>query len=108
MTMPPVRPAAGRGSVVLRVFAGIVAALAGLIFLFSVSMSLSSRFGWNDRDLHGYGLIFGTFLAILAGFVLALVVPLVLGPARRARAYAVSMPAFAVVSVLLIVVIVTA
>lgn len=108
MTMPPARPAAGRGSVVIRVLAGIVAALAGVIFLFSVSMALSSRFGWNDRDVHGYGLVFGTFLAILAGFVVALVLPLVFASARRRRAYAVSMPAFGVAFLLLIVAVVTA
>lgn len=108
MTLPPVRPAAGRGSVVLRVVAGVVSAIAGLIFLFAVWVALSSRFGWGDPDLHGYGLIFGTLLAILAGFVAALVLPLAFGPERRGRTFAVTMAAFGVTFILLVVALVTA
>jgi len=52
---------------VLRVVAGLFTAAAGAVFLLTGWMAISSRLGWNDRDLHGYGLTFGTILAILAG-----------------------------------------
>lgn len=108
MTSPGSAPQTGRIAVVGRVLAGIVAAGAGAVFLLTAWMALSSRFGWNDRDLHGYGLIFGTFAAILAGLVVALVLPVALGARRTGRTYAVTMAVYVVCVVLLIVALVTA
>ena len=108
MSAPHRRPATSRASVVGRVLAGVAAGAAGLVFLLAAWAAVSSRFGGDDRDLHGYGLIFGTVLAIVAGFVVAAVLPLAFPRTHRGRAFTVSMAAFGLTLVLLIASLLTA
>ena len=89
-------------SIVGRSIAGVVAALAGMVFLLMTWLALSSRFGRTENDMHGYGIIFGTVLAIMAAFVTATILPLALAPRLRGRAYAISLTAFALSTVGLI------
>ncbi|WP_223628416.1 hypothetical protein [Microbacterium sp. EST19A] len=89
--------------------AGIVlTAVIGIPFLLFAWMALSSRFGSGAGDPHGYGLIFGTFLALVAGIALAFVVPLIFRSGLRARAYSVSLIFYVVVAVALIAALLTA
>ena len=94
--------------VIGRIVAGVAAGLAALVFLLTAWMALSSRFGPAERDMHGYGLIFGTVLAVLAAFALAVILPLALPRRHWGRAYAVALASFAVVLVALIVSLITA
>ena len=84
-----------------RIVAAVVAGAAGLVFVLTAAMALSSRFG-ASADVHGYGLIFGTFLAIAAAFVTAFAVPFVFPRRLRGRAYPASMLAFLGVAALLV------
>jgi hypothetical protein len=114
MTPEPRPPApgsdstAGIGAVIGRVLAGLASAVAGTVFLFTAWMAISSRFGLTDRDVHGYGLIFGSFLAVISGFVLAVVLPLVFPRRLWNRVYTLTLLSFAVVFVLLIAAVLTA
>ena len=71
MAHPHARRATTRTRLVLRVIAGVVAASAATVFLLAIWMVVSSRFGWDDRDVHGYRLLFGTPMALFAGLVMA-------------------------------------
>ncbi|TKJ98297.1 hypothetical protein PlfCFBP13513_02120 [Plantibacter flavus] len=93
---------------ILRVIAGIVAAAAAAVFLLAIWMVVSSRFGWDDRDVHGYGLLFGTPIALFAGLVVAVSFPLAVPPAHRSRTRAVTLGVLAVTVVLLVIAVVTA
>ena len=106
MTDPVVQPRPGVAAIVGRVFAGLVTAAVGAVFLLCTWLAVSSRFG-ASQDAHGYGLIFGTFLAIVAAFIVAAVLPLVFPRHRRSRLYAVTLSSFVVVLVLLIALVVT-
>ncbi|WP_137241771.1 hypothetical protein [Plantibacter flavus] len=88
--------------------AGIVAAAAAAVFLLAIWMVVSSRFGWDDRDVHGYGLLFGTPIALFAGLVVAVSFPLAVPPAHRSRTRAVTLGVLAVTVVLLVIAVVTA
>jgi hypothetical protein len=91
-----------------RIVAGVAAAAVGAVFVLSAWMAVSSRFGLTDGDLHGYGLIFGTVLAVVAGFVTALLLPLAFPRRNRGTAFRASLATFGVLLVLLIVSLVTA
>lgn len=98
-------PAVARG---VRIAGIVLTAVIGIPFLLFVWMALSSRFGSGAGDPHGYGLIFGTFLALVAGTALAFVVPLIFRSGRRARAYSVSLIVYVLVAIALIVALLTA
>jgi hypothetical protein len=108
MALPRSRRATTRWSLVLRVIAGIVAAAAATVFLLAAWMVVSSRFGWDDRDVHGYSLLFGTPIALFAGLVMAGSLPLAVPPAHRSRTRAVTLGVLAVTVVLLVIAVVTA
>jgi hypothetical protein len=106
---PPERQHPGSAArIVIRVIAGIATAAAGLVFLVAAWLAVSSRFGLGGRDIHGYGLIVGTVLAVIAGFVTALVLPVLFPPRIRGRAHAIGLASFGIVLVLLIAALVTA
>jgi uncharacterized BrkB/YihY/UPF0761 family membrane protein len=104
----PLPRSTSRTSIVLRVLAGVVAAVAVVVFVLATSMVLSSRFGWDDRDVHGYGLLFGTPFAIVAGLVAAVALPLAVPPGGRGRTRTVTLGVLAAVVVLLVVAVATA
>ncbi|CAH0140108.1 hypothetical protein [Plantibacter cousiniae (nom. nud.)] len=108
MAHPQERQAITRTRLVLRVIAGVVAASAATVFLLAIWMVVSSRFGWDDRDVHGYSLLFGTPIALFAGLVMAVSFPLALPPAHRSRTRAVSLGVLAATVVLLVIAVVTA
>lgn len=93
---------------VVRIIGAVLTIVFGVPFVLATWMALSSRFGTAAADPHGYGLIFGTFFALIAGILLAVVVPLVFRPARRGAAYRVSLIAYVVIAVVLILSLVTA
>ena len=98
----------GAASVVLRVIAGLIGAAALVVFVAAVWLVLGSRLGPPERNMHGYGLIVGTALAIPAGLLAAAVLPLVFRGRRRVIAYRVSAIALVVSIVGLVVSLVTA
>jgi hypothetical protein len=108
MTVPEENSRVGVLAVIGRAFAGVIAAAAGIVFLLCAWQALSSRFWASREDLHGYGLIFGVFLAIVAAFIAAIVLPLVFPRQRRSRLYAVTLASFGVAFILLIALLVTA
>lgn len=98
-------PASARA---VRITGIVLTAVFCIPFALFVWMALSSRFGAGAEDPHGYGLIFGTFLALVAGIAVAFVVPLMFRSGRRARAYSISLLAYVVVAVALIAALLTA
>ena len=108
MAHPHARRATTRTRLVLRVIAGVVAASAATVLLLAIWMVVSSRFGWDDRDVHGYRLLFGTPMALFAGLVMAVSFPLAVPPAHRSRTRAVTLGVLAVIVVLLVIAVVTA
>lgn len=95
-------------AVVGRVLAGLVSLAAGVVFALSAWVAISSRFAPAEQDLHGYGLLFGSILAVAAALVMVLVLPLAARRGARGRAYAISLACFMLVLVLLVVSVVTA
>lgn len=71
----------------LRVTAGIVGGASLVLFLAAVWLTIGSRFGPPERDMHGYGLIVGTALSIPAGLLASAVLPLAFRGRRRTIAY---------------------
>jgi len=108
MTVPEPSSTVSAVSIVGRVLAGIISAAVGVVFLFCAWVAVSSRFGIGGTDAHGYGLIFGVFLAIIAAFVVATALPLAFRRDRRRRAYTVTLVSFGVVFIALIALVVTA
>lgn len=95
----------GRG---VRVTGLVLTVLVGVPFALLAWVAVSSRFGFGSGDPHGYALIFGTFFALIAGLVLAFVVPLMFRPVRRGSAYRASLIAYVAVAVGLILLLLTA
>jgi hypothetical protein len=108
-TAPEAAGAAGqRRDVLLRIIGVVLTALFGAPFVLLAWMALSSRFGWTSGDPHGYGMIFGTFLALITGILVAIAVPLMFPRARRGTAYLGSMLGYLAIAAGLIVALVTA
>lgn len=74
----------------MRILGAILTAVFGLPFLFFCLTVLSSRFGAAEDDPHGYGMVFGTLLALVVSVPLALSLPLALPAGDRARAMSVT------------------
>lgn len=91
-----------------RIIGVVLTVLFGAPFALLTWMALSSRFGWTSGDPHGYVMIFGTFLALITGILVAIAVPLVFPRARRGTAYLWSLLGYLAVAVGLIVGLVTA
>lgn len=108
MTTSEPRSRAKGLALVGRIVAGLAVAVVGTVFVLSAWVAVSSRFGLTDRDVHGYGLVFGTVLAVVAGLLTAVLLPLVFARRHWGRAFALALASFAVVVVLLIVSLVTA
>jgi hypothetical protein len=88
---------------VVRALAGILAGVASLLWLFLAYVVLDSRFSTDPAaDPHGYGLMFGSVMALVVGLVVAVVLPFAFVPSRRARIAGFAMATYAVVSVLLL------
>lgn len=98
--MIPDGRSAGGGGVVGRVIAGVVSTGAGALWLSCVFLVLSSRFS-AAGDPHGYGLIFGTLLAVVTGLLFALALPFTFPRQRRPRIERIAMATYAVTTVLL-------
>lgn len=93
---------ATRGEVITRIIGLVLAVFFGIPFVALVWIALSSRFGAASSDPHGYGLIFGTVLALGTGLLLAVVFPLVLPRERRGAAYLWSMLGYLTVAAVLV------
>ncbi|MFJ4999463.1 hypothetical protein ACIP5T_14990 [Microbacterium sp. NPDC088619] len=97
-----------RRDLLSRIIGLVLTVLFGASFVLLAWMALSSRFGWTSGDPHGYGMIFGTFLALITGILVAIAVPLMFPRARRGTAYLWSLIGYLAVAVGLIVALVTA
>lgn len=107
--MRPERRSSGHVLAVIgRVIAGVISAAAAVVFVTTAWLAINSRFGSTSNDMHGYGLLFGTIAAIFAGFVLAIMAPLVFPRRLYAIAYPVSLSIFLLVFILLLVSLFTA
>lgn len=94
---------AGRSRVAVRVVAGVTGAAAGLLWAFCVFTVVSSRIATDPaHDPHGYGLIFGSVLALASGLVAAIVVPFAFPARRRPRAMLIATATYAICSALLV------
>lgn len=67
-----------------RIIGGIVATLVAVPFVWTVFVALVGRFS-TSGDPHGYGLIFGTFVALITGLLLSVSIPWIF-PGRSGRA----------------------
>jgi len=97
-----------RRDVLSRIIGVVLTVLFGTPFVLLAWMALSSRFGWTTGDPHGYGMIFGTFLALVTGILVAIAVPLVFPRERRGWAYLWSMLGYLAVAAVLIIALITA
>lgn len=97
-----------RGEAITRIIGLVLAVFFGIPFVALVWVALSSRFGSASADPHGYGLIFGTVLALGTGLLLAVALPLVLPRARRGSAYLWCMLGYLAVAAVLVVSLLTA
>ena len=102
MTAPDPAPAPGSGQTALRVIAALIGAIALVVFLLAASLVLGSRFGPPSRDMHGYGLIIGTALALPSGVLAATILPLAFRGRRRTIAYRIALVALVASLALLI------
>lgn len=85
-----------------RAVAAIVSAAAGGLWLMCLYTVARAMFSTDPAaDPHGYGLVFGTVLAIVAGVVFAVVLPLAFAAERRRRVARVTMVSYAMVMALL-------
>lgn len=67
-----------------RVIAGVTSAAIGVFWLLWAFVVVSSRFSTDPADdPHGFGLIFGTFLATVTGFIFPALVPFAFRQQRR-------------------------
>ncbi len=86
----------------------LLAIVFGIPFLLFGWMALSSRFGGTDADPHGYALIVGTVLALVAGLVTALAVPMIFPRTVRASVFLGSMGCYLAVAAGLVIALLTA
>lgn len=103
--MPRSSATAGR---VVRIAGVVLTALVGIPFLLVTTLALSSRFGPASSDPHGYGLLFGTFLALATGLVLACVAPMMFRPGLRGTVYRWTLVGYVLVAAVLIISVLTA
>ena len=99
MTRPPLQAQASTGDLVVRIVGAALTLVFVVPFLLFAWIALSSRFASASGDLHGYGMIFGTLLALVAGLCLMLVAPLILPRRLRARGYMISALGYVVVGI---------
>ena len=87
---------------IARTGARIVSAVAGGLWLFMAFTAVSSRFMTNPaHDTHGFGLMFGTMLAVVIGLVVVVALPFAFPPERRARVGRITLAIYLVSSALL-------
>jgi hypothetical protein len=91
-----------------RVVAGILGIAAVVVFVLCAWVAVSSRFELGGRDAHGYGLLFGSVLAVGAALVVAVVLPLAFARRVRAGAYQVALLCFALIVLLAVIGVMTA
>lgn len=97
--------------VALRVIAGIVASVAGSLWVFCAYLVLSFRFAPADVtdpaspafDPHGFGMVFGAVLSLPIGLVWVTALPFVFARGLRARVAAWATPTLLVLSAALLV-----
>lgn len=94
---PPSPQAPSTGDLVVRIIGAVLSLVFAVPFAFCAWVALSSRFSWTTGDVHGYGIIFGTLLALVAGLFLMLVAPLTLPRGQRAKGYIFSVAAYVIV-----------
>jgi hypothetical protein len=88
--------------VTARTVACIVSTVAGGLWPFMAFTAVSSRFTTNPaHDPHGFGLMFGTMLAVVIGLVVVVALPFAFPSERRARVGRISMATYLVSSALL-------
>jgi hypothetical protein len=98
-----------RGGLVLRALAAVVCLVAGASGAMGSTAALSSRLSADPAaDPHGYALIFGTVLALIAWLIVALTAPLAFRAERRGRVLAIAMIGFTAIGTTLVVALVTA
>lgn len=90
----------------VRVLGGVLTAIFGVPFLLFSFVALRGRFGIGDP--HGYGLIFGTLLALAAGLLTALLLPLCVRSENRGVALRWSLVGFLGAAVVLVAALLTA
>lgn len=95
------------GNRVGRVIAGVVSAILAIPFLLNAFSAVASRLEISF-DPHGYRLIFGTFLALISGLVLSIILPLAFPRSMRSRTFAWSLGCYGFVVATLIVLFITA
>lgn len=78
--------ASSRGDLVLRVIGAVLAGVLGVVLI----LLLLVVFQPGSSDPHGYGLLFGTILALPVAFGTAAFAPLAFPRRLRARAYAIA------------------
>ena len=99
MTQPPTQARASTSDLVVRIVGAVLTLFFAMPFLLFAWVALSSRFSWTSGDVHGYGMIFGTLIALVAGLLVMLVAPLVLPSRLRAKGYLISALGYVVVGV---------
>ena len=79
--------------------AAVAAGIVALPLLVGLWLVLSSTFGSGDP--HGYALLGGAFLAVVAGIVLVCVVPWIFPAAPRLRAFGLTLLVYLVLVVVI-------
>lgn len=92
----------------MRILGIALLALFGLPFLVLSWLALSSRFGANDEDVHGYVMILSTLVAMGAAVPTALSVSLLFRQSRRVKVMLYSLVALVVVEAGLFIALITA
>lgn len=92
----------------MRILGIVLVVVFGVPFALFAWLALSSRFEWTTGDVHGYGMIFGTLLAMSAAIPVALAVPLIFPLGKRRRAMLVSVIVLVVVDAALFTALITA
>lgn len=90
-----------------RIIGGIVATLVAVPFVWTVFVALVGRFS-TSGDPHGYGLIFGTFVALITGLLLSVSIPWIFPRAKRPRVFTWCLAGYVVVAATLIALLLTA
>jgi hypothetical protein len=90
-------------TITVRVVTGLLSAAAGLLWVWCAFIVVSSRLSTDPaHDPHGYGLIFGSMLALASGLVAAVAVPYAFPTRLRLRTMRIAMATYVACSVLLI------